>query len=287
LTPAAGSKLPLLETMPAHWMARWKSSCLLLVSALLAACASGPQRSGRGELRLDTETVGRIRHAAALGEGATAVAPAASQIVASMLAEYAPVLLALLESDNAVDEFEELLVECARQAERKVNQEHFGNRSPTREECGEEVEVDGCARPVTRAMLLGQEKHVLALRCAREVLERKWPAPFRIEQRYRYYAHARFLEMVSRQEEERLIAQGCTRELWRTIKPDIVLQADGDWRRSAVTLDFKFPCPDTNQPRWTEYGENSAYYGASQKDIYQGALGGEPLIISPVEGIVP
>lgn len=41
-----------------------------------------------------------------------------------------------------------------------------------------------------------------------------------LEQRYRYYPNAGFLEMVSPAEEARLIAQGCTRELWRTIKPE-------------------------------------------------------------------
>lgn len=118
------------------------------------------------------------------------------------------------------------------------------------------------------------------------MLEELWPRPFSIEQRYRYYANARFLERVSREEEARLVAQGCTRELWRTIKPDIVLHADGDWRRSALTLDFKFPCPGTNEPQWKEYGESSAYVGSNQGKIYKEALGGEALIISPRRGLI-
>jgi hypothetical protein len=117
------------------------------------------------------------------------------------------------------------------------------------------------------------------------VLKELWPAPFSLEQRYRYYQHAKFLETVSRAEEERLIAQGCTRELWRTIKPDIVLHADRSLLRSALTLDFKFPCPDTNKPQWKEYGEDSAYAGSNQRDIYQEALGGEPVLISPRRGV--
>jgi hypothetical protein len=194
-------------------------------------------------------------------------------------------LVTLLEDDNAVGEFEERLVECARLAERQVNASHFGNRAPTRAECGEEVMVDGCAEPITRAMYLGQQKHTLALQCAQEVLEELWPAPFSIEQRYRYYPNAKFVETVSRQEEARLIAQGCTRELWRTIKPDIVLHADlRSLLRSVLTLDFKFPCPDTNAPRWTRYGENSAYAGSTQDKIYRDALGGEALTISPRKG---
>jgi hypothetical protein len=85
-----------------------------------------------------------------------------------------------------------------------------------------------------------------------------------------------------------LIAQGCTHELRRTIKPDIVLHADRhSLRQSVLTLDFKFPCPDTNEPRWTLYGENSAYTGRTQDEIYKEALGGEPVMISPQGGIIP
>jgi hypothetical protein len=204
---------------------RWKRARLFLASALLTACASNSQHSSRGELRLDTETAGKIRHATAASKGAGSLAPAATGAVASRLAEVAPILLTMLESDNAVGELEERLVECARLAERQVNASHFGNRAPTRKECGEEMMVDGCSEPITRAMLLGQQKHAVALLCAQEVLAQLWPAPFSIEQRYRYSPNAKVLETVSRQEEARLMAQGCTRELWRTIKPDIALHA--------------------------------------------------------------
>lgn len=272
--------------MAAHRIPRWTGTHLLLAAALLSGCAGIPQRSASKELRLDTETSGRIYHAAAITEGTGALAPTATQVVASQLARLAPALFALLKNDNAVNELEERLVECARQAERQVNSSFFGNRSPTREECGEEVDVDGCGVLVTRAMLLGQRKHALALQCAREVLEQLWPAPFSIEQRYRYYPNAQVIESVSAEEVARLIAQGCTRELWRTIQPDIVLHANrGSLLRAVLILDFKFPCPDTNKPRWTRYGEKSAYTGSNQRDIYKQALGGEAVLISP-NGVV-
>jgi hypothetical protein len=208
--------------------------------------------------------------------------------VASNLGRLVPALLAVLEHDNAVGQLEERLWECARLAEQQVNASHFGNRPPTRAECGEELTVEGCPEPITRAMLLGQQKHALALQCAQQALEQLWPAPFSIEQRYRYYPNAQFLETVSRQEEARLIAQGCTRELWRTIVPDIVLHADrSSLLRSVLTLDFKFPCPGSNEPRWTRYGGRSAYAGSTQGEIYKKALGGEPVIISPLTGLIP
>ncbi|HLL02386.1 MAG TPA: hypothetical protein VK539_17525 [Myxococcaceae bacterium] len=86
-------------------------------------------------------------------------------------------------------------------------------------------------------------------------------------------------------DEKRLMAQDCTKDLWRTIKPDIVLHADRNLLRAAVTLDFKFPCPDTNEPRWKEYGEDSAYADSNQGEVYRKALGGEALIISPRRGV--
>ncbi|WP_241759492.1 hypothetical protein [Pyxidicoccus parkwayensis] len=214
------------------------------------------------------------------------MASGASQAaVASILAESVPLLLVLLDGDNAVSELDRRLVECARWAEREVNGRYFGDRAPTREECGAEVEVDGCDARITRAMLLGQEKHVLVYRCAREVLEELWPHPYSIEQRYRYYPNAGVLETVSRKEEARLIEEGCTGELWRTIKPDLVLHADHDLLRSVLTLDFKFPCPASNDARWKAYDKNSAYYRYTQGEIYKQALGGEPFLISPRMGV--
>jgi hypothetical protein len=151
-----------------------------------------------------------------------------------------------------------------------------------------EVDVDGCSALITRAMLLGRKKHEVALECAREVLEELWPAPFSLEQRYRYYPNAEFLESVSPEEEARLIALGCTRELWRTIKPDIVLHADrAQLLKAVLILDFKFPCPETNEPQWTRYGETSAYAGFDQGKIYEKALGGRALLISPRKRVAP
>jgi hypothetical protein len=265
--------------------ARWYLAPLCLACAILAACAT-PQRSSRRDLRLDSETAAKVTHASAVIEGGSSAASTATRIVASVLAENVPALLVLLKGDNAVGEFEEQLVECARLAERQVNSQFFGNRPPTRQECGEEVFVDGCDGPVTRAMYLGKLKHDVALQCAQQVLEQLWPAPFSIEQRYRYYPHAEFVETVSREEEARLIAQGCTHELWRTIKPDIVLHPDhSGLRRSVLTLDFKFPCPDTNEPRWKEYGPDSAYADYTQGQIYSKALGGKAMIIAPRKGM--
>lgn len=202
--------------------------------------------------------------------------------VGSTLVLATPVVLAVYNhNQDKVVELQESLAECARMAEHRVNSGHFGNRPPTREECGEELEVDGCAEPITRAMLLGRQKHNLALACAHDVLTRLWPAPFSIEQRYRYYQHSRILQTISREKEQQLIKQRCTEDLWGSIKPDIVLHSDYNLLQAAIIIDLKFPCPPSNRPQWTKYGPKSAYPGSNQGEIYKEALDGEVFRLTP------
>jgi hypothetical protein len=208
---------------------------------------------------------------------------AAQVTLASTLARIAPALLLVLRSEDKVDELEERLQECARRAERQVNAPLFGDRDPTREECGEELVVDGCSEPITRAMLLGRQKHDLALACAREVLTELWPAPFSIEQRYRFRRFSKILETVPREKEQEALKKDCTKDLWGTIKPDIVLHADYNLLQAVLVLDFKFPCPPSNPPQWARYGVKSAFPKATQGEIYKEALDGETLMLTPGE----
>ncbi|MCY1040142.1 hypothetical protein OV208_02325 [Corallococcus sp. bb12-1] len=233
---------------------------------------------------MDTHTVGNVRHATALAQGIAA--QGATRAGASILVQYAPVLLALMQDHNAAGELEERLKACAVQADARGNALFFNNRAPTRAECLQELDQDECGRPITRAMRLGQQKHVLALECAREVLEELWPAPFSIEQRHRFYPNAGFVETVSTEKEASIIAQGCTEQLWGSIKPDIVLHADRNLLKAALTPDFKFPCPESNQPRWAPYGASSPHSGKNQGEVYKEALGGQAMMISPREIVV-
>jgi hypothetical protein len=267
-----------------HRSARWRLARLLLTSLLLGACATSPGHPGaapRGDLRLDSETAARMRYASLLRGTGTAVS-STTLAVGSTLVLATPVVLAVYHHNrDKVVELQERLAECARMAEHQVNSDHFGNRPPTREECGEELEVDGCAEPITRAMLLGRQKHTLALVCARDVLTRLWPAPFSIEQRYRYYRHSRILETISREQEQQFIERGCSAELWGSIKPDIVLHSDYNLLQAALIIDLKFPCPSSNDPTWRAYGRRSAYDGLNQGQVYQQALNGEVFLLTP------
>ncbi|WP_338267980.1 hypothetical protein [Corallococcus caeni] len=257
---------------------------LWMACALLTACAGGSRHSRHGELGfVDTDTAARARYAAYVAEQATASATRAA--ASPLLRAIPPAMLALMQQDHDAGELEKQLAACAVQAEQVGNARYFQDRPPTRQECAEVVEKDRCGNPVTRAMFLGKQKHVLALQCAEEVLRRLWPAPFSIEQRYRYYPHVRMVETVSKQKEAQLIADGCTDELRGTLKPDIVLHGDRNLLKSVLTLDFKFPCPASNQPQWTSYGPGSPYFGSNQRTVYEAALGGKPLLISPQRGV--
>ncbi|RKH65801.1 hypothetical protein D7X96_22895 [Corallococcus interemptor] len=233
---------------------------------------------------MDSETAGKARHAAYVAEQASARA-ATLAMASPLVRAIPPAVLALMQQDHDADELEKQLTACAVQAEQVGNARYFHGRPPTRQECAEVVEQDRCGNPVTRAMFLGKQKHVLALACAEQVLKKLWPAPFSIEQRYRYYPHARMVESISKDKEARLIADGCTDELRGTIKPDIVLHEDRSLLlKSVLTLDFKFPCPDTNGPTWARY-DTGSYAGRSQRTVYEEALGGQALLISPRTGV--
>jgi hypothetical protein len=130
-------------------------------------------------------------------------------------------------------------------------------------------------------MELGNLKHAHALACMQDILRELWPAPVSIEQRYRFYRHAKVIETISRAEEQRLLDEDCAGELRGTIKPDVVLHADRHLLRAILILDLKFPCPGNREPQWTKYGEKGAYGGSNQRRIYGEALGGTALMMSP------
>ncbi|MDC0710563.1 hypothetical protein POL68_18950 [Stigmatella sp. ncwal1] len=207
-----------------------------------------------------------------------------SLTISSAASRVAPAATLLLRDAQPQDELEQRLVECAVQADLEVNRRWFGGRRPNDDECLEEVEVevDGCMESMTRAAALGREKHVVALSCARELMEESSGGTYSIEPRYRFYRTNGVLERVSSEEEKRLLAKGCSQGLWRTIKPDLVLHEGGNRLVACRAFDFKFPCLEGKRPQWTRYGKKSAFAGSDQGTIYSEALGCKAVIISPV-----
>jgi hypothetical protein len=257
---------------------------LLLTCALLGSCATGPRRSGfsGGALRLDTETVGRMRYAAALRGAGGAAASTVVRAVASTIGLLAPEVLGVFQNDEEeLSRLEAALLECVQRAERDINAERFGSGAPTAADCKAVVGVDRCGRPIYQSMELGNLKHTRALACMQDILKELWPGPVSIEQRYRFYRHAKVLETISREQEKRLLDADCAEELRGTIKPDVVLHADRHLLRAILILDLKFPCLGFKDPQWTDYGEKSSYAGSNQREIYEEAFGGTALMMSP------
>lgn len=91
----------------------------------------------------------------------------------------------LLDAETKV-RIEDALKECAEQARSEVLLRRFGGRSPTPEDCREQVGVDSKGERVIRAMQFGQEMHEIAFRCVRERLGKLLPGGFSVEPRYRY-----------------------------------------------------------------------------------------------------
>ncbi|MFY0573954.1 hypothetical protein ACN28S_05915 [Cystobacter fuscus] len=221
-----------------------------------------------------------MRHAAALKRAAGAVVSTVA--VASTIGLLAPEVLGFFQNDEEeLSRLETALLACVQRAERDINAERFGLGTPTAVDCNAVVGVDRCGRPIYQSMELGNLKHARALACMQDILKELWPGPVSIEQRYRFYRHAKVLETVSREQEKRLLYADCAEELRGTIKPDVVLHADRHLLRAILILDLKFPCSGIGKPKWTEYGDKSAYAGSSQGRIYEEALGGKALILSP------
>jgi hypothetical protein len=253
-----------------------------LLAALLSACALNPKPLNDGGF--DTYSANRLRYSS-FARGLTGSITVVPRAAASRIAQFAPgILLFLANDEGKLNELERRLVECAQLAERAVNREYFGGRPPTRKECNEEVGVDKCGKPVKRRQLLGRLKHELARDCARKVLDALWPGPYSLEQRYRYWPSSQLVETISPEQEKLLEAMKELYKLKGTIQPDIVLHASWsgkDLLRSVLTLDFKFPCPASNEPQWADYTGRDDCISTNQRDAYETALGGRALIISP------
>jgi hypothetical protein len=182
---------------------------------------------------------------------------------------------------------EEALVECADTARSEVLLRRLGGKSPTPEECLEQVEVNERGEPVTRAMKLGEEMHEVTRQCAEKKLSALRPGGFSLEQRYRYNRDTGQISLVSRAEVEALLRQGLGRELLGTLQPDVVIHA-GDPLRAQVVYDFKFPCVNSDSiPRWRTYPQGHPYERLSQRAVYEKALGAEARLVVPRLGVIP
>jgi hypothetical protein len=180
---------------------------------------------------------------------------------------------------------EEALVKCVEWANDEVNNKRFGGNRPTAAQCQEVLGNDPCGNTVTRAMLLGKQKHRLALQCAELELSKLVPERFSLEQRYRDNPQTGQKQLVSGKEAQALLEQGCGKELKGTIVPDVVIHSGNPLEVLAV-YDLKFPCPSSNEPSWNEYEEGPPHHGSNQRRIYLKILQVIPKLVAPLWKIV-
>ncbi|HYO64610.1 MAG TPA: hypothetical protein VEU33_00900 [Archangium sp.] len=187
---------------------------------------------------------------------------------------------------EAQSSIEQALVECVEWAHTEVNLRRFGGKSPSREQCREELpRADPCGKKVTRAMQLGTEKHALARQCVEQKLNAQIPGRFSLDQRYRYDPGTGQKQLVNPEEARALRQQGCGDELEGTIVPDVVIHSGNPLELLAV-YDFKFPCPISNEPTWNRYPEGHSFSGSNQGAIYKKILGVGPHLVAPIWRII-
>lgn len=204
---------------------------------LLAACATtGPARhdspmaeDGRAShyaQSMDSATNGCLRNPACyVQSGDEAVMPWLSPSV--RVARTTVAVLRLLESAELA-RIEEILIQCAKEADFEVNEREYGpGQRPDDAECERVVRYEN-GNPVRRRVELGVMKHAVAFACVRGKLFPLFPDNISVEPRYG-------LDPATRQ-------YALTRRWPDSLRPDIVIHAAGNPNKVQCVFDYKFPC---------------------------------------------
>ncbi|WP_147447173.1 hypothetical protein [Corallococcus sp. CA054B] len=178
----------------------------------------------------------------------------------------------------------DILKKCANLANEEVNLRLLDGKTPTAQQCEEQVGTDAAGRPITRAMQWGQEKHVVALRCVQEHLSVERPGGFSLEQRYGYDMRTGALRLITRAQAEAWLRSGQAGQLLGTLIPDVVIHL-GDPLRPEASYDFKFPCPIGKQGVWRKYPKGHPWEDRLQGEMYEEALGVDAFRVSPILGV--
>lgn len=260
---------------------------VLAAGGLLAACggtaAAGRGASGRYAQEFDTATSTCSRNPACYTQapGERAILPWLSR--AADTARAAATVARMLDAAELA-RVEQLVEECAKDAEFEVNERELGGRRTTRELCQEEVGRDSRGQPVTRAMALGTLKHAVALQCVREKLGELMPENFSIEPRYHYDVSKSVTRLLDPKQVEAWLRDGLVALLVGTLVPDVVIHASGNPLKVQVVYEMKFPCPSTNPGKWRDYPLDHPHQQPNQKALYEIALGGKAKLMTPRYG---
>jgi hypothetical protein len=180
-------------------------------------------------------------------------------------------------------ELHQLLHECAKWADDEINQLRLAGQRPNHSQCQELIQ-DKHGKQAARAVVFGIEKHEAALQCVQEKLEKLRPGGFSLQQRYGYDRETGRIWLVSETQAQKLLRQGQGKALRGTLVPDVVIHT-GQALQILSVYDFKFPCPGSNEARWSLYPPGHVYESAFQGIIYEEAFGIRPFRVSPVWGV--
>jgi hypothetical protein len=160
---------------------------------------------------------------------------------------------------------ENILVECVKEANTKVDEELFGkNRTLPDSECDKEAVVK--EKPGSSwAQYLGERKHAAAFDCIQTRLAERFPNNFSVEPRLRKDPFTKDVMLTDRRK--------------GSLKPDLVIHFTRNVTRIQCIYEFKFPCGYEVANPWTSYVD-------VQMKHYKG-LDGQcpPVLVSPQRGL--
>lgn len=132
-------------------------------------------------------------------------------------------------------------------------------------------------------MYLGAFKHEQAWPCLHEALGRLLPRRYLLHPRFRLDDEKGVWTYLHDEKVRQIMAQEGWKGLTGTIEPDILILDENGV--IIQVFDLKFPCPGINSARWDTYKKGRWMYH-TQGELYFKALGVEPRLVSPREGIV-
>lgn len=181
---------------------------------------------------------------------------------------------------NLLSRIEEAILQCVRKADQEVNDYHFHGRSPSWEIC-QQLKV---GEKTTWAAYLGLFKHEMSWPCLEKALDKLIPKHYHLHPRFRHDERTDQWEFLDGKTVKQIVSEQGWKGLKGTIEPDIILlDANGF---IIQVYDLKFPCPETNDARWTRYAEGP-WFSLTQGDLYYKALQVGPSLVSPRWGIEP
>jgi hypothetical protein len=229
---------------------------------------------------LDSATTGCLRTLACYSQaGEEAIIPWLARSLHALRTVTAT--LRLLEAAE-IQRVEQVLVQCAKDAHLRVNEEL--GYSPTEAQCQEVVRREGNT-DITRAMDLGGQKHARALACARKQFEVLYRDNVSIEPRYLKDSRTGRWRWIDPLQVAQWLSDGLFHLLRGSLVPDVVIHAAGDPLKIQRIYDLKFPCPVGKPPSWNSYAAGPLSARRDQEKLYEELAGTEPSLIHPLYGV--